>query len=68
MGVTPPSSWSCLDHRGSGLMRDTKAPYSDSLFTGIITSFPNEEHVSVLVDHAWSNWNWYVRNEAALLV
>jgi len=39
-----------------------------SLFTGIITSFPNEEHVSVLVDHAWSNWNWYVRNEAVLLV
>jgi hypothetical protein len=39
-----------------------------SLFTGIITSFPNEEHVSVLVDHAWTGWSWYVRNEAVLFV
>ena len=24
MGVTPPSSWPCLAHRGSGLIRDTQ--------------------------------------------
>ena len=26
MGVTPPSAWPCLAHRGSGLMRDTERP------------------------------------------
>ena len=39
-----------------------------TLFTGIITGFPNEDHVSVLVDHAWHGWDWYVRNEAVLFV
>lgn len=39
-----------------------------SLLTGIITGFPNEDHVSVLVDHNWHGWDWYVRNEAVLFV
>jgi len=39
-----------------------------TLFTGTISGFPNEEHVSVLVDHKCNGWDWYVRNEAVLLV
>lgn len=39
-----------------------------TLFTGVITSFPNDEHMSVLVDHKWDGWSWYVRNEAVLFV
>lgn len=39
-----------------------------SLLTGTITGFPNEEHVSVLVDHKCTGWDWYVRNEAILFV
>jgi len=39
-----------------------------SLFTGTITSFPNENYTSVLVDHKWQGWEWYVRNEAILWV
>ena len=39
-----------------------------SLLTGIITSFPNEDHVCVLVDHPVQGWDWYVRDEAVLLV
>jgi len=39
-----------------------------SLLTGIVTSFPNEDHTCVLVDHKWHGWAWYVRNEAVLLV
>lgn len=49
--------------------RKVKFYLSDgSLFTGTISSFPNEEHVSVLVDHEWTGWSWYVRNEAVLFV
>lgn len=39
-----------------------------ALFTGTITGYPNEDHVSVLVDHAWTGWEWYVRSEAVLFV
>lgn len=38
-----------------------------ALLTGIITGFPNADHVSVLVDHNWHGWEWYIRNEAVLL-
>lgn len=39
-----------------------------TLFTGTVTSLPNEDHVAVLVDHEWDGWCWYVRNEAVLFV
>jgi len=39
-----------------------------SLLTGTITGFPNENHTSVLVDHKWQGWEWYVRNEAIFWV
>jgi len=39
-----------------------------ALFTGTITGLPNENHVSVLVDHSWQGWEWYVRSEAVLFV
>ena len=39
-----------------------------TLMTGSIASFPNSEHVRVLVDHNWVGWEWYVRNEAVLFV
>jgi hypothetical protein len=39
-----------------------------TLQTGTITGFPNENHVSVLVDHKYDGWSWYVRNEAILFV
>lgn len=39
-----------------------------ALFTGTITGYPNENHVSVLVDHSWQGWEWYVRSEAVLFV
>ena len=39
-----------------------------TLFTGKITGIPNEEHVTVLVDHKYDSWPWMVRSEAIMLV
>lgn len=56
-----------LDDRDIG--RKVKFYLEDgTLFTGTITSLPNDEHASVLVDHNYDGWSWYVRNEAVLFV
>jgi len=39
-----------------------------TLLIGKIAGIPNNIHVSVLVDHKYSNWEWYVRSEAVLFV